>query len=126
MHLAAFQHVTELLSAWKGELAHRGMTTKLKRRPHESRRPASTVAADSTLEPDLNAAFDRVMTLMAIPGTSGDEGLVVEYLRNNCVWPAPPAAAVQIDDVHRRTPLGGKVGNLILTLPGTVRGPRRC
>ena len=26
---------------------------------------------------------------------------------------------------HRRTPLGGQVGNLVLKLPGTIRGPRR-
>ena len=26
---------------------------------------------------------------------------------------------------NRRTPLGGQVGNLVLKLPGTVRGPRR-
>lgn len=125
MHLAAFRHVTELLSAWKGELVHPGMTTKLKRRPPKPRRPASTVASDSSLEPDLNAAYDRVMALMAIPGTSGDEGLVVEYLRKQLRLAGAPATAVQIDDVHRRTPLGGKVGNLILTLPGTIRGPRR-
>ena len=30
-----------------------------------------------------------------------------------------------MDDAHRRTPLGGQVGNMVLKLPGTVRGPRR-
>ena len=83
------------------------------------------VAGDSTPEPDLNAAFERVMTLMAIPGTSGDEGRVVEYLRKQLRQAGAAAAAVRIDDVHRRTPLGGNVGNLIFTLPGTIRGPRR-
>ena len=30
-----------------------------------------------------------------------------------------------MDDAHRRTPIGGQVGNLVLKLPGTIRGPRR-
>jgi tripeptide aminopeptidase len=34
-------------------------------------------------------------------------------------------SALQFDDVQRRTPLAGQVGNLVLKLPGTVRGPRR-
>lgn len=36
-----------------------------------------------------------------------------------------PEAAIRIDQAHRRSPLGGEVGNLILKLPGTKRGPRR-
>jgi tripeptide aminopeptidase len=36
-----------------------------------------------------------------------------------------PAEAIASDDVHTRSPLGGKVGNLIFTLPGTLRRPRR-
>jgi tripeptide aminopeptidase len=30
-----------------------------------------------------------------------------------------------MDDAHRRSPLGGQVGNLVVKLPGTLRGPRR-
>ena len=36
-----------------------------------------------------------------------------------------PAAALGTDQAHRRSPLGGQVGNLVLKLPGTHRGVRR-
>ena len=29
------------------------------------------------------------------------------------------------DNAHTKTPLAGQVGNLVLKLPGTLRGPRR-
>ncbi|HUY35636.1 MAG TPA: M20/M25/M40 family metallo-hydrolase [Pirellulales bacterium] len=101
------------------------MTMKLKQRHPRPRRDAAAAAGDSAPEPDLEAAFERVMALMAIPGSSGDEGRVVEYLTKQLRRAGAAAAAVRTDDVHRRTPLGGKVGNLIFTLPGTIRGSRR-
>ncbi|HXT58692.1 MAG TPA: peptidase M20, partial [Pirellulales bacterium] len=76
-------------------------------------------------EPDLDAALERVLKLMAIPGKSGEEGRVVEFIVKQLRKAGAPAAAIRTDDAHRRTPLGGEVGNLICTLPGTLRGPRR-
>ena len=35
------------------------------------------------------------------------------------------ASELRDDGANRRTPLGGQVGNLVLKLPGTIRGPRR-
>jgi len=36
-----------------------------------------------------------------------------------------PAAAIRRDQAHRRSPLGGQIGNLACKLPGTVRSGRR-
>jgi tripeptide aminopeptidase len=91
-------------------------TKKQRRSPAESGAPA---------EPDLAAALERVLKLMAIPGKSGEEGRVVEFITKQLRKAGAPASAIRTDDAHRRTPLGGQVGNLICMLPGTTRGPRR-
>lgn len=76
-------------------------------------------------EPDLAAALDLAMQLMAVPGKSGQEekiaALVVRHLRKARL----DADAIVFDDAHLKSPLGGATGNLIVTLPGTIRGPRR-
>lgn len=66
-----------------------------------------------------------VMELMAIRGTSGHEGQVAEYITDKLRAAGAPASAIKFDNAHRKTPLKGEVGNLILQLPGTVRAPRR-
>ncbi|HEX7377830.1 MAG TPA: M20/M25/M40 family metallo-hydrolase [Pirellulales bacterium] len=76
-------------------------------------------------EPDLLAALDLAMQLMAVPGKSGQEekiaALVVRHLRKARL----DADAIVFDDAHLKSPLGGAIGNLIVSLPGTLRGPRR-
>jgi tripeptide aminopeptidase len=70
-------------------------------------------------------AIDLVMAMMAIPGRSGDEAAIMDFIRGKLRQASIPASALQVDDVHRRTPTPGQTGNLVLKLPGTVRGPRR-
>lgn len=70
-------------------------------------------------------AEELVMQLMAIPGRSGQEGRVMEFITKKLRGAGVPAAALQFDKAHRRSPFGGDVGNLACTLPGTVRGSRR-
>lgn len=77
------------------------------------------------MEPNLSRARQLVLELMAIPGRSGEELPVAEYVRNRLVAAGAPAEAIKTDNAHKRSPLQGNVGNLILKLPGTVRGPRR-
>ena len=66
-----------------------------------------------------------VMELMAIPGKSGQEGAVAEYIIRKLRDAGAPAAAIRSDNAHKKTPLAGEVGNLIFQLPGTVRAGRR-
>ncbi len=65
------------------------------------------------------------MELMAIPGGSGDEAAVAEYVRKKLLAAGAPADAIQFDNAHRQTPLPGNCGNLIFQLPGTLKAPRR-
>src|SRR5258707_904723 len=66
-----------------------------------------------------------VMEMMAIPGRSGEEAAIMDYIHGKLIEAGIPRSALAFDDANRRTPLGGQVGNLVLKLPGTIRGPRR-
>ena len=83
-------------------------------------------AATPTL-PDLDEsqALDLVLRLMAIPGPSGQEGKVIEFLAKHLKAAGAPAAAIEIEPPPPNTPVKGEVGSLILKLAGTHRAPRR-
>jgi tripeptide aminopeptidase len=74
---------------------------------------------------DETAALDRVLKLMAIPGKSCEEGAVVRHLIHELEQAGIPQSAIFVDQVNKKSPAGGETGSLIVTLPGTVRGPRR-
>ena len=65
------------------------------------------------------------MQLMAIPGLSGQEKQVATFIEKALRKAGVPAAAIKYDTVQNRIPEGGDCGNMILRLPGTIRGPRR-
>jgi tripeptide aminopeptidase len=77
------------------------------------------------VEPNLARARQLVLELMAIPGRSGEELPVANYVRERLVAAGALEASIKTDNAHTRSPLKGNVGNLIMKLPGTVRGPRR-
>src|SRR3990172_10707053 len=70
-------------------------------------------------------ALRLVMDMMAIPGRSGEEAAVAEFIRGQLRGAGVAPSQLKSDDAHRRSPIGGQIGNLVLKLPGTVRGPRR-
>jgi tripeptide aminopeptidase len=74
---------------------------------------------------DLAAARALLLDLLSLRGPSGEERAVAERVVHWLRAAGCPAAAIKFDTAHRRTPLKGDVGNLIVKLPGTVRGPRR-
>ena len=82
-----------------------------------SQAPAPTVNADR--------AIKLVMQLMAIPGKSGEEGAVTEFVVKHLRDAGVKRSALRWDRAHKRSPIGGAVGNLILQLPGTSSSPRR-
>jgi tripeptide aminopeptidase len=84
-----------------------------------------TTKLTSATEPDLDRALELVMRLMAIPGGSGDEGAVIDLIVAELRKAGAKAVDISTDDVFKRSPLGGKVGNLFFTLPGTEKAPRR-
>lgn len=70
-------------------------------------------------------ALDLLMQLLPIPGKSGEERRVAEFLVEQLKGAGLPDANIQFDDANLRTILPGEVGNLIVKFPGTMRGPRR-
>jgi tripeptide aminopeptidase len=50
---------------------------------------------------------------------------VLKHISDELLKAGIPASAIHVDQVHKKSPAGGEVGNLIVSLPGTVRGPRR-
>ena len=67
-------------------------------------------------------ALAMVMEMMAIPGRPGEEAAIMDFIRKKLAAAGAPASAIAMDDAHKRTPLGGQVGNMILKLPGTREG----
>jgi len=90
---------------------------------------AATHAEGAAKKPDLAAARRVVLDLLAIPGGSGNEKDVAETIVKRLREAGCPADAISFDTAHTKTPIKGNVGNLIVKLPGTVRGaapvPRR-
>lgn len=89
---------------------------------------SSPVTAPSTAPlpaVDTSAAVKLVMDLMAIPGRSGEERQMHTAVRSRLKTLGIPTSAIVEDTAQKRSPLGGDSGNLIVKLPGTVRGPRR-
>lgn len=63
--------------------------------------------------------------LVAIPGKSGDEQATAARIVRELTAAGVPQSAITYDDAHKKSPYGGQCGNLIVKLPGTLRGPRR-
>lgn len=100
-------------------------TTTQPRPSSRPRQPAASPRGHSAAEPDLPAALDLALELMAIPGTSGQEGQVAELITQRLRQAGAAKAAIESDHAHHQTPIAGQVGNLVFTLPGTLAGPRR-
>jgi len=79
----------------------------------------------AALAPDLARARRTVLDLLAIPGLSGEEKAVADHITKTLRTAGCPAAAIMVDRAHEKTPLKGNCGNLIVKLPGTLKGPRR-
>jgi tripeptide aminopeptidase len=65
------------------------------------------------------------MALMAIPGKSGEEGMVAKFICEELLAAGAPRDAITTDNAHRHTLIKGNTGNLILKLPGTIKASRR-
>lgn len=74
---------------------------------------------------DESEAIDTVLEMIAIPGPSGEESAIADYVVRRLRRAGVPPSAIQSDQAHRKSPLGGERGNLIVQLPGTLRAPRR-
>ncbi|MCB9953072.1 MAG: M20/M25/M40 family metallo-hydrolase [Planctomycetaceae bacterium] len=76
-------------------------------------------------EERTGSMIDLVLKMMAIPGRSGSEGKIAEFIVDALKNSGVQDSCIQFDTAHKKSPIGGEVGNLIVKLPGTVKGPRR-
>jgi tripeptide aminopeptidase len=72
-----------------------------------------------------NSAVELLLALLKIPGKSGEERAVAEFIVRELQTAGVDKSQITFDDAHRKSPIGGSSGNLIVKLPGTVKGPRR-
>jgi tripeptide aminopeptidase len=70
-------------------------------------------------------ALTHLMDLLALEGTSGREAKVAAAIRSKLLAAGCRRSWIAHDDVHRRMPEDFQVGNLIVNLPSSERGPRR-
>lgn len=77
---------------------------------------------------DPKRAEALVMRLMAVPGKSGQEAAIASAIERELLKAGAKKSWISRDDAHKKSPFlnrGGQCGNLILKLPGTLKGPRR-
>jgi tripeptide aminopeptidase len=91
----------------------------------KSSKISQAAAIKSAVEPDLVRAQILVLEMMAIPAKSGGEAVVAKYIRERLLEAGAPAEAITTDNANKSALIKGDTGNLILKLPGTVKGPRR-
>jgi len=74
---------------------------------------------------DTKQAVKTVIEMMAISGKSGHETAIAEYIIGRLTAAGVEHAAIVRDTAHKKSPIGGECGNLIVKLPGSIKGPRR-
>jgi tripeptide aminopeptidase len=80
---------------------------------------------DPDLIPDAEPAVARLMRFLSVPGITGEEAAIGKDVVQALALAGVPRRANAFDDANTRIPLPTQTGNLIVTLPGTVDGPRR-
>jgi len=74
---------------------------------------------------DMDRSLNLVKDLLRLDGISGQEEKVSQYVLDRAMAAGLKRKDVFTDSAHRRSPLRGSTGNLILTVPGSLPGPRR-
>ncbi|MCI0461310.1 MAG: M20/M25/M40 family metallo-hydrolase, partial [Gemmataceae bacterium] len=74
---------------------------------------------------DTDAALARLQRFLAIEGVTGQEQAIGREVVRALMEAGVPRRAIRFDEAHQRIPLPTQTGNLIVSLPGTVAGPRR-
>jgi len=69
-------------------------------------------------------ALRHLMDLLKIPGLSGQEGRVAEVIRRKMLDAGCRRSWMRFDDANKRIPGDYEIGNLVVKIPGTAKGPR--
>lgn len=80
---------------------------------------------DSVVQLVDEAAVELVLRMLPIPGKSGQESRIATFIMDQLRAAGLPDSLMLTDNAHKKSPFGGEVGNLIVKLPGTIKGPRK-
>ena len=95
------------------------------KRVTRSRQEKCDPVADRLPEADYRRAEELLIQMLAIPGVSGREAAVMEFITRQLRRAGVSETALEFDQAHRHSTLKGNSGNLVCRLPGTIRGLRR-
>jgi tripeptide aminopeptidase len=81
--------------------------------------PASPAAP--AFEVDTQAATDRLVRFLSVPGITGQEAAIGKEIAAALKEIGVPGEAISFDDANTRIPEPTQTGNLLVRLPGTAR-----
>ena len=87
--------------------------------------PSSQPLVPSPALPSLSRAQQLVLQLLAIPGKSGEEEQVAQFIRQKLLAAGARPEDIKTDNANKSALIKGTTGNLIFKLPGTKKAPRR-
>ena len=85
----------------------------------------SAPVRDPALAIDAKQAEARLLRFLAVEGITGQEAAIAAEVVQALEEAGVPRKAIRFDRAHEEIPVPTQTGNLIVTLPGTVPGPRR-
>lgn len=85
--------------------------------------PNASGAPEIDFKIDAKSAVNLVTEMIAIPGRSTQESKISAFIQKKLKQAGVPQKSIVIDTAHKKSP--GEIGNLIVKLPGTIKGPRR-
>src|SRR4051794_12741973 len=74
---------------------------------------------------DADRAIARLLQFLSIEGITGQEQAIGKAVVQALLDAGVPRKAIRFDHANDKIPLPTQTGNLIVTLPGTLPGPRR-
>src|SRR5579884_1895210 len=80
---------------------------------------------DLDLSVDVGPAADRLLRYLAVEGITGQEKAIGQAVVADLTAAGVRRSWLRFDRANEQIPLPTQTGNLIVTLPGTRRGPRR-
>ncbi len=73
----------------------------------------------------MDRNIQQVIDLMKIPGKSGEETEISNYVKGRLIDMGVSEEAIYYDDAHKHSEIGGETGNMIVRFPGRAGEPCR-
>lgn len=97
---------------------------KKSRRKKTKTSTARRQARPRAVRVDRQRAIDHLLDLLSVEGLSGQEGQVAEVVKEKLIEAGCDPSWIRHDRAHKQIPGDFEIGNLIVKIPGSHRGPR--